>query len=366
MKVFLLLAASLLWIPESVGFASVGPGASPTRTATRTATNSARRSSQQSRSAAPRVARRRLATSASSSTSNNSNNNNGSGAIDWNELGQRLTREVREISECVSVATQTLLMSETSVQAADVVQVCDELDALTTDDDVFVSRELHLRRRALEFRRYELLSKLLASDYQAYVATASFLSPSRIPRHQLPNVQDVPYREESNNAPPVVVLKDESGAPLVNDCELDDVDYQDTWLDKLLLNVFRKLVEQNTGGISSPLPGILGLLEQGRTFMLQPGQTAQAQHQMVSNTLGGLMTPYLPPFYRVFMSGIVPKLGTDLDGKQFGPWFYAPFLTSIVTPTFFAFLVGPSKPNRRKDGQLGGLVVEKCKFLQVR
>ena len=77
------------------------------------------------------------------------------------------------------------------------------------------------------------------------------------------------------------------------------------------------------------------------------------------------MTPVLPPFYRIFMSGIVPSnLGTPWDGKQLGPWFYAPFLTSFVTPTFFAFLVGPSRPNRRKDGQLGGLVVEKCQFLQ--
>ena len=88
---------------------------------------------------------------------------------------------------------------------------------------------------------------------------------------------------------------------------------------------------------------------------------------MVRDTLGGLMTPVLPPFYRIFMSGIVPKadwVPEDLRGKQIGPWFYAPFLTSFVTPTFFAFLVGPSYPNRRKDGQPGGLVVEKCKFLQ--
>ena len=67
------------------------------------------------------------------------------------------------------------------------------------------------------------------------------------------------------------------------------------------------------------------------------------------------------------MSGIIPEaewFPEDLRGKQIGPWFYAPFLTSFVTPTFFAFLVGPSYPNRRKDGQPGGLVVEKCKFLQ--
>jgi len=116
--------------------------------------------------------------------------------------------------------------------------------------------------------------------------------------------------------------------------------------------------------VVSDKPGIQGLLEQGRTFMLQPGQTPEAQHKMVYDTLAGLMTPVLPPFYRIFMSGIVPKLGTEWDGKQLGPWFYAPWLTSFVTPTFFGFLVGPSYPNRRKDGQLGGLVVEKCKFLQ--
>ena len=124
----------------------------------------------------------------------------------------------------------------------------------------------------------------------------------------------------------------------------------------------------NTGGVTSEKPGIEGLLEQGRTFMLQKDQTAEAQHKMVRDTLGGLMTPVLPPFYRIFMSGIIPKaewVPEDLRGKQIGPLgFYAPFLTSFVTPTFFAFLVGPSYPNRRKDGQPGGLVVEKCKFLQ--
>lgn len=53
------------------------------------------------------------------------------------------------------------------------------------------------------------------------------------------------------------------------------------------------------------------------------------------------------------------------DGKQIGPWPWAPWLTSFVTPTFFGFLVGPSRTNRRIDGSLGGLLVEKCKFLQV-
>jgi beta-carotene isomerase len=91
---------------------------------------------------------------------------------------------------------------------------------------------------------------------------------------------------------------------------------------------------------------------------LQPSVSQQDQHAMVSNTLGDLMTPVLPPVYRLFMSGIV-------FNKQLGPWFYAPFLTSIVTPPLFRFLVGPSRPNRRLDGAWGGLVVEKCRFLQL-
>ena len=189
------------------------------------------------------------------------------------------------------------------------------------------------------------------------------MSPSWIPRLKLPNVQDVPI--DKNAVPLAQELKAEDGStPLVADCELDDLQFQESPLDKLLLSIFRKLVTKNTGGVTSDKPGIDGLLDQGRTFMLQPDQTAEAQNKMVYDTLGGLMTPVLPPFYRIFMSGIVPKLGTEWDGKQIGPWFYAPFLTSFVTPTFFGFLVGPSYPNRRKDGKLGGLVVEKCKFLQ--
>jgi beta-carotene isomerase len=146
--------------------------------------------------------------------------------------------------------------------------------------------------------------------------------------------------------------------------------FQDNLLDQLLLRIFRNLVTQNTGGITSDQPGILGLVEQGRTYMIN--NNADAQHLMVRTTLGQLMTPILPPFYRIFMAGIVPPAmmtkknedGSSSSAIQLGPWFYAPWLTSLVTPTFFGWLVGPSFPNRRKDGRRGGLVVEKCKFLQ--
>jgi hypothetical protein len=278
----------------------------------------------------------------------------------WEARGGRIAAEVNEVTTALSLVTGSLM--QFSSTAEEIVGVCDELETLQPNQELWTSQGLQLRRQALEFKRYELLVKLLRKDYEAYVATASFLSPSRIPRRLLPNVQDIPYDKERE--PSAVAGVDKNGVVLVADCELDTVEFKGSLLDKLLLSIFRKLVEKNTGGVKSDTPGLLGLLEQGRTFMLQPGQTAEAQHKMVRDTLGGLMTPVLPPFYRIFMAGIVPSLGTSADGKQIGPWFYAPWLTSFVTPTFFAFLVGPSYTNRRQDGAPGGLVVEKCQFLQ--
>ena len=108
---------------------------------------------------------------------------------------------------------------------------------------------------------------------------------------------------------------------------------------------------------------------------------AATQTAVVKAVLLDLMTPVLPPFYRLFMGGYVPSLDrgdpawlVDLAHKQ--PWwrdrwfgleappFYAPYLTSVVAPVVFGYLVGPGTVNRKKDGALGGLVVDKCKFLQ--
>ncbi len=277
----------------------------------------------------------------------------------------RLFAEAEELVECIGVAMGTLVQPDSSATVDTILKVCDDIDQLKVQEEL-MSRNLSLRRTVLEFRRYQLLGKLLRCDYNAYVATASFLSPSRIPRTQLPNVQDVPYKDavKGDNVDAFVQVRSIRGEPLIADCELEDMLYTESALDQFLLWLFRRFVESNTGGVSSNKAGIQGLLEQGQKFMLHEGQTAEAQHKMVKSTLGDLMTPVLPPFYRIFMSGVVPKLGTDMDGKQLGPWFYAPWLTSFVTPTFFGFLVGPSRPNLRKDGQLGGLIVEKCKFLQ--
>ncbi|KAL3929741.1 MAG: hypothetical protein SGARI_004668 [Bacillariaceae sp.] len=223
------------------------------------------------------------------------------------EILGRIGHEVKEISKCASIVTSALLRPADKVKAEEIVTICDDIDVIKKESsDLFVSQRLDLRTRALKTKRYEYLAKLMQKDYDAYIATASFLSPSRIPRLELPNVQDVPI---DKNAVPLQEIKAEDGStPLVADCELDDMRFQESPLDKLLLSIFRKLVTKNSGGVTSDKPGIDGLLDQGRTFMLQPNQTAEAQNKMVYDTLGGLMTPVLPPFYRIFMSGIVPKL----------------------------------------------------------
>jgi hypothetical protein len=288
------------------------------------------------------------------------------------QVGHRLAQESKEIGGLAKRALDLTMKKEIDVK--DIVSICDEIDAHeairsgvvdASFPESSVAETFNFQDKALRFGRRNMLITLMKEDYEKYVTTATFLS-NRIPRGELPNVQDIPYPELNVPATSLmgVTKKGDDGSILVEDCELEDKVFEDSVLDKTLLKIFRNLVEKNTGGVKSDKPGIHGLLEQGRTFMLQEGQTPQAQHKMVSDTLGGLMTPVLPPFYRIFMSGIVPKLGTDLDGKQFGPWFYAPWLTSFITPTFFGFLVGPSTPNNRKDGQPGGLVVEKCKFLQ--
>lgn len=269
--------------------------------------------------------------------------------VDANRILASSMEWSREASHCLGLAIKPLLLPDDQVTVDMILQTCDELETSNTE----------MQTTALEFQRYELLAKLQRKNYTEYVATASFLSPSRIPRSELPNIQDVPYDAtyEANSL-------QEDGLELVADCELEDIEFQESLLDNLLMYVFRRKVRTNTGGVWNDKKGNDGLLDQARTFMLQEGQTSEAQVKMVRDTLFQLMGPIVP-IYRFFMSGIVPDfVGKGLGGKQVGPLFYAPWLTTMVTPVFFAFLVGPSRPNRRKDGQLGGLLVEKCKFLQ--
>ena len=252
-------------------------------------------------------------------------------------------------------------------------------------DQLEQSNPRHFRAKLiLRFFIREKLAELLRDDAASYAATAQFLSPGRIPRELLPNVQFL-VPSNPNRAKKSAAAATAAASDTTPDCSLPAVEFQDSPLDNVLLGVFRGLVQDETK-FKSPQKGIKGLLEEGKTYMLSvEGAVVENQHAFVKRTLGRLMTPFLPPFYRLFMAGIVPSaergdpdwlvslfasINSSLPGKplapgkQIGPWFYAPALTSWVTPTFLQFLVGPSRANFRKDGELGGLIVEKCKFLQ--
>lgn len=216
--------------------------------------------------------------------------------------------------------------------------------------------------RDLVAARRNLFHALLRHDYGAYCRAATAVG-GLVDRRDLPNVEQVPHPTRSlSDLTPQRVDRALLGGQtdLVPDCTLPNITFDESPLDRALLFIFRGLVQKQTG-YSSSKEGILGLLEEGREYMLRPGQTAETQHKMVYNTLAGLLTPVMPPIYRTFMSGTYWQ---PLLGESFGPWPWAAALTTFITPTFFAFLVGPSRPNRRMDGSLGGLVVEKCKFLQ--
>ena len=247
-----------------------------------------------------------------------------------------------------------------------IVALCDTIDTVGEYENSA------LLRSALNSIRYNKLVTLLKRDRDTYIETASFLS-TRISRQNLPNLQEVLL---TKTTAPIVPVND-----LIPDCALPNATFYESPLDKFLLSVFRGLVQKEIGW-KSDLGGIRGLLEEGRHYMLSDEGTDENQHAFVKRVLAGLMTPVLPPFYRIFMAGIVPSaangdpewledafqsvakvLPQDIQrklspGKQLGPWFYAPYLTSFVTPLFLSFLVGPSRTNRRVDGALGGIVVE--------
>jgi hypothetical protein len=138
--------------------------------------------------------------------------------------GNQFLEEIKEATSCLGIVVSALLKPTDKIKPEDAVRICDDLDNLQDlqpqpPKDLFTSRVLQLRRRAMEFQRYEMLVALMKNDYDAYVATASFLSPSRIPRMQLPNVQDVLYDEkldpkaETNQQP----IEEKDGVPLVAD-----------------------------------------------------------------------------------------------------------------------------------------------------
>mmetsp|Transcript_33412 Transcript_33412/g.42907 ORF Transcript_33412/g.42907 Transcript_33412/m.42907 type:complete len:270 (-) Transcript_33412:182-991(-) len=128
---------------------------------------------------------------------------------------------------------------------------------------------------------------------------------------------------------------------------LPDGFYDESPFDKLCLNIFRGLVQREIN-FKSDLDGYDGLVEEAQHYMITQKASAKEQQQMVKNILETVAGPAVPPVYQIFMA----------------PWPWAPFLTAFFTPLFFKFLVGPNNSDVRNDEQLGGVYVERCRFLE--
>ncbi|KAJ8606930.1 hypothetical protein CTAYLR_008629 [Chrysophaeum taylorii] len=196
----------------------------------------------------------------------------------------------------------------------------------------FSSRDLGTLARGSAIERwwaYTRLSDLLARDPEAYVAAAA-----TVPRSLLPNVENVPIGEEVANTT-----------------------FTENVFERLLLWLTRERYAVHSPiAYRSPQPGIRGLLEEMKALAFSDRGDPDTQREVVVQVLRDLATPALPPFFRFFVAGVPWANGTTP--------FWAPYVTSLVAPLVFSYLVGPSTVNRRSDGMRGGLVVTKCKFLQ--
>eukprot|EP01039_Chlorochromonas_danica_P008969 gene8969-9900_t len=292
-----------------------------------------------------------------------------------------LSAVVRRSSRTLALARQ---WAGQRAQVDSLVRICDAIEdnqRLHREDSYEVFNTF-----LLKLRRQEMLAELLKKNRSDYLVVANFLG-SRIPRNELPNVQNVLYPD--TKVASSRQLEGLGETELIDDCPLPAKQFRESPLDRFLLRLFRSFVQEEISYVS-PKEGILGLLEEGRYYKLSAeGRVEEHQQAMVRRVLARLLTPFLPPFYRLFMAGIMPSeergdprwlvSGSQRlvgllpvedwkekvrPGQQVGPWFYAPFLTSAITPLFMNFLLGPAHVNRRKDGRLGGMLVEKCKFLQ--
>jgi hypothetical protein len=243
------------------------------------------------------------------------------------------------------------------------------------------------------WRRSQLLTALLRKNRSEYVATVSFLN---IPRAELPNVEGMPLREyDPNPRRPEAVLDASDTGGLTPDSKLLPMPFQQNLLERFLLSEFRDIFVAEAGIQRGPDKDIIGLLKDGQTYMLT-GATPEDMQQMTVRGLRAIMlkwTPFLLPFLRIFMGGIVPsydpndkRAGADPEwladgvqwmrsklpfgkdflepGKQLGPLFYAPFLTALVAQYAIRPLAGPFRLSLRSNGELGAMVGERCIFLQ--
>ncbi|RYH12516.1 hypothetical protein EON65_38080 [archaeon] len=144
--------------------------------------------------------------------------------------------------------------------AENIVGICDEIDA---------NKKLHklnsyeqLNTLLLKIRRQRMLAEVLRRDRTEYIAIATFLS-SRISRRELPNVQGVAALQQGLEGETLPKPQHLYHDQYLDDCTLPKLVYTESILEKLLLKLFRKYVQEHIG-YKSPKEGIAGLLDEGR------------------------------------------------------------------------------------------------------
>ena len=127
-----------------------------------------------------------------------------------------------------------------------IVRLCDKADATINQP---------IESFLVRFLRYNLLSTKLKDNRSEYIEIAGFLS-NRIPRSELPNLQNVPLSLQNL---PSVLSNDKKVEvdTIVDDCLLPDASYNESLLDKILLPIFRSLVQKEIN-YKSDVGGIKG------------------------------------------------------------------------------------------------------------
>jgi hypothetical protein len=155
----------------------------------------------------------------------------------------KLEIENEKLSDLFILAFEVFSLKASAIE---ITKLCDKIDAVPKSSSTY---------KILKLARSNLLSRLLSKNREDYINTVTFLS-NRIPRSELPNVQDVPY-------PNFQSINENALDGFVPDCSLTNVTYSESILDNFLLKVFRGLVQREIGW-KSDVAGINGLLEEGK------------------------------------------------------------------------------------------------------
>ena len=87
------------------------------------------------------------------------------------DLLTRLQSEFKELYSCAQLAFGPVFQPDSSVstETTEIVKICDEIDELrnkekSSTDDELLMESIQLKAKALAFRRYELLAKMMRAD----------------------------------------------------------------------------------------------------------------------------------------------------------------------------------------------------------